>query len=251
MLKIIDYPSNPDGQEIQGFPFPLLTEKGRCAQSVTLTKPRGEQLARKVEFTSQSARMVDDLLALPGVDELALYENWSFCGRCMFIGLSGALSWDEFWVVTKPYFDEVVRESPRHETLAQLITEARRALDQPVVLVERSHGWERHFTIHTRHPLTKKKIIRLGADSIRNEPLRLLFESIQKEVDESDIWIMPYIVTVDLPESLKKEDVDATIARVIALFNNTLYPKQKVSVRERRVTNEIDPDDDDYGWADD
>jgi hypothetical protein len=86
-----------------------------------------------------------------------------------------------------------------------------------------------------------------------DEPLRLLFESIRKEVRKSEIWVEPYCVTIDLPKSSSEGDMSATIAKVVELLKQTFYPNKEVVLRERwkKQNRESGFDDDDCGWADD
>ena len=250
MLKIIDYPMNPDGKGVEGFQFPLLTPNGSCLHNITLGKPKGDQIRRDIELTPFAGLVRDHLLSLPGLEEVALYEHWIGLGRNVFIGRSPALSWEELWDATKPYFAELSRAEPKKDVLEQTIADARRHLDHPVFLVE----WFSHathcFAVHVRKPLTKCTIFKLGEYDTSDEPFQALFEFIAEDVGRAEVWIRPYSVSVHLLRGASNEVVREAVTKVVNLLGSTLCSNQSVSLRERVTVPCIDDDFSDWDSLD-
>ncbi len=242
MLKLIDYPMNPEGKGVEGFPFPLLTPNGGCLHNITISKPEGDHVRRDIRLTSRATLMRDHLLSLPGLEEIALYENWEGLGRNMFIGCSAALTWDELWEATKPYFIEVSNAEPKEDTLEQMIIDARQRLDSPVLLAERFPHASHCFIVHARKPLTKRVIFQFGEDDTSSEPLQALFEFIADDLGQAKIWVEPYSISVHLAKGTKGKQVETAIRRVASLVGSALYPNQKMTIRERDAVPCTDDD---------
>lgn len=71
-------PLNPHGKFLQNFPSDLLLKEGSCIQRIEHGNFDDEIRA---QLTPQALQIADDLLSVPGIKELAFYQNWFDCGR--------------------------------------------------------------------------------------------------------------------------------------------------------------------------
>lgn len=232
MYKFIDYPKNPNGGAVGNMPYPLLAEDKTCLHNISHGRPSG--CMADVQITAQAARLRDDLLSLPGVEEIALYENWMHRGREVFVGRSGALTWKEFQDATKAYFAELSSEPSRTGLLAQEMVRAKKCLDRPVFLIEKFPHAPYHFAVHVRRLLTKSTIINLNEDGrVKAEPYYPFFTQILAELVPAKVWITPYSVSVHLEREAGSDRVTTALEKVVKLLHSKLYPGQELGLRER------------------
>lgn len=252
--QLVHLPGNPFGKYLVNIGFDLLTEDGQCLHNISRSRPNGNCYIDTLTLTAEGVQLRDDLLSIPGLTELAFYQNWMSKKREVFIGFSETVTWEQLWQHIQPYLTLREADAPAQK-VKDLLGLAKVALGAPLIGIKLCPN-ERYFQVICRQvinaglyrPFYYKGDLRIASNG--SLPADLI--PVLRALANADGVICINVGELNISVEVLPAQREGLTKRFAPLIGAALFPGREFQVRTilTAIPQSSFDDQDGWGWDD-